>query len=67
VGERASALLVSGEVFFLTQRDRLVELATHHAIPTIYKVELLINLKTAKTLGIDIPMSMLMRVDDVIE
>jgi len=114
VRERASALVVSGEVFFLTQRDRLVELATRHAIPTIYayreyvtagglmsyggnlrdmyrqigvytgrilkgektavlpveqitKVELLINLKTAKTLGIEIPMSMLMRVDDVIE
>jgi putative tryptophan/tyrosine transport system substrate-binding protein len=114
VRERASALVVSGEVFFLTQRDRLVELATHHAIPTIYayrdyvtagglmsyggnlrdmyrqigvytgrilkgektaelpveqvtKVELLINLKTAKTLDIEIPMSLLMRVDDVIE
>ena len=114
VRERASALVVSGEVFFLTQRDHLVKLATQHAIPTIYayrdyvtagglmsyggnlrdmyrqigvytgrilkgektaelpveqitKVELLINLKTAKTLGIEIPMSMLMRVDDVIE
>jgi putative ABC transport system substrate-binding protein len=36
VRERASALVVSGEVFFLTQRDRLVRLATQHAIPTIY-------------------------------
>jgi putative tryptophan/tyrosine transport system substrate-binding protein len=114
VRERASALVVSGEVFFLTQRDRIVALAAHHAIPTIYayreyvtagglmsygsnlrdmyrqigvytgrilkgektaelpveqvtKVELLINLKIAKTLGIEMPMSMLMRVDDVIE
>jgi putative ABC transport system substrate-binding protein len=36
VSERAGALVVSGEVFFLTQRDRLVELAARHAIPTIY-------------------------------
>jgi len=114
VHERASALVVSGEVFFLTQRDRLVELAAKHAIPTIYayrefvtagglmsyggnlrdmyrqiglytgrilkgekttnlpveevtKVELVMNLKTAKTLGIEIPLSTLVRVDDVIE
>jgi len=114
VHERASALVVSGEVFFLTQRDRLVELAAKHAIPTIYayrefvtagglmsyggnlrdmyrqiglytgrilkgektanlpveevtKVELVMNLKTAKMLGIEIPLSTLVRVDDVIE
>jgi len=36
VRERASALVGSGEVFFLTQRDHLVKLATQHAIPTIY-------------------------------
>jgi putative ABC transport system substrate-binding protein len=36
VGERAGALVVSGETFFLTQRDRLVELAARHAVPTIY-------------------------------
>ena len=34
--ERASALVVSGEVFFLTQGDRSVELAAEPAIPTIY-------------------------------
>jgi putative ABC transport system substrate-binding protein len=31
------------------------------------KVELILNLRTAKALGLDVPMSMLMRVDEVIE
>jgi putative ABC transport system substrate-binding protein len=31
------------------------------------KVELIVNLKTAKGLGLDVPMSMLMRIDEVIE
>jgi ABC-type uncharacterized transport system substrate-binding protein len=114
VGERAGALVVSGENFFLTQRDLLVRLAARHAMPTIYayrefvvagglisygthyvdafhqvgvntarilkgekpadlpvqqvtKIELAINLKTAKTLGLAIPLPLLGRADEVIE
>jgi len=114
VDQRVGALVVSGEIFFLTQRDRLVGLAARHAVPTIYawrefpiagglvsygadftepyrllgayagrilkgekpanlpvqqatKVDLVINLKTAKTLGLAIPLPLLGRADLVIE
>jgi len=106
--------VVSGEYFFLTQREPLVALAARHAVPTIYayrefidvgglvsygtdnfdahrrvgvntgrilkgekpadlpvqqitKVELIINLKTAKTLGVTFPLAELGCADRIIE
>ena len=38
IRQRSDALVVSADPFFLNQRDRLVGLAAHHAVPAIYIV-----------------------------
>ena len=112
--QRAAALLVTTNPFYLNRRDQIIALAAQHKIPTIYsnrefitadglmsygnnlpdayrrngiyvgrilkgdrpgdlpvdqstKFELVINLKTAQTLGLDLPLSLQIRVDEVIE
>ena len=114
VEQRAGALLVDADAFFISRRDQLVELAARHMVPAIYfanefaeagglisyglnqtdvyrqagiyvghilkgakpsdlpvvlptKYEFVINVKTAKRLGLIFPISLLGRADKVIE
>ena len=114
VKRRAGALMIGGDIFFISRTDQLVALAARNAVPAMYtyieqaraggliaygsdlrelehlvgvycgrilngekpsdlpvqllaKVELVINLKTAKALGLTFPLTLLGRADEVIE
>jgi putative ABC transport system substrate-binding protein len=81
--QHVGAVLVNDSAFFGRRTEQLAALAARHALPAISalkgdkpadlpvqqvtKLDLLINLKTAKTLGLTIPETLLATADEVIQ
>ena len=57
------ARLAAGYIDRILRGGKVADLPVQAAT----KYQLIINLKTAKALGLEVPMSLLMRVDEVIE